>query len=144
MALTPFWKHLLRRMMALRLVVVPSDCYSGDAGGGSGNVPCYLPQCARFFNERHTYTLYFDMPETAQWLGHFLTSMWLMHASHIPELLFTKIYISAPSFLSQTLLGCIPQLLHSSSALRPAPLGRGVLIGHSYRCRQRSKRGLIE
>lgn len=82
--------------MVLRLVAVPRECYSGDAGGGSGNASCYLPQSSRFLNERHIYTLYFYMPETAQWLGHFLTSIWLMHAPHIPKLLFTKICISTP------------------------------------------------
>jgi hypothetical protein len=44
-----------------------------------GSVPLYLPQLSRFLDERHTHThthtqpLYFDMPKTAQWLGHFLT-----------------------------------------------------------------------
>ena len=64
-----------------------------------GSVPLYLPQLSRFLDERHTHThthtqpLYFDMPKTAQWLGHFLASIHVAipPLSDIPKSLLTKI-----------------------------------------------------
>jgi hypothetical protein len=63
---------------------------------------CYLPQFLIVLNERDTYTqsFYFNMPETVQWLGHFLTSTWLIHLLIFPSYYLLKIYI--PSLLPWT------------------------------------------
>lgn len=57
------------------------------------------PQCSGFQNEvlKHTHThraFTFDMPWTAQWLNHFLMSMWLIHL----PLMFQSYYLLKPVY----------------------------------------------
>ena len=64
------------------------------------------------------------MPKTAQWLGHFLTSTWLIHLPQYSQVIITKIYIPSlqPWTQSGSPLGAaLPWLLRGSFALCHTP-----------------------
>ena len=90
----------------------------------------FLATCSNVLGSRmkDTYTqpLYFDKPKTAQWLGHFLTSTWLIHLPPIflsyCHLLNSIFHLCCPRPSRADLLGAaLPQLLHGGRALYPTP-----------------------